>query len=56
MAGYRLERIVMGCAEPPSSRGSVHPISVLELTKKTKWMGGVCHVQSIVEYYNVKET
>ena len=29
----------MGCADPPS-KGSVHPISVLEL-KKAKWMGSL---------------
>ena len=29
---YRTERTLMGCAELPLLRGSVHPISVLELT------------------------
>jgi len=38
VAGYRLERILMGCADPPSKGvgvlgGSAHPISVLELEK-----------------------
>ena len=32
----------MGCADPPSKGGSVHPISVLELTNN-EVVGGSCH-------------
>ena len=32
VACYRTERTLMECADPPLLRGSVHPISVLELT------------------------
>ena len=38
VACYRTERILMGCADP-LRRGSVHRISVLELTK-TEVVGG----------------
>ena len=46
MAGYRLERTLMGCADP-LERGSAHPISVLELAKN-KVDGGVCHVHYVI--------
>ena len=44
VACYRLERILMGYADPPLLRRSVHPIRVLELTKKTKWMRHVINI------------
>ena len=34
VACCRIERTLMGCADPPKEGGSAHPISVLELTRK----------------------
>ena len=47
VACYRTERTLMGCADP-LRRGSVHPISVLELTKN-EVVGGVVTGQLVLE-------
>ena len=39
MAGYRLERTLMGCADPPSTEGRCTP-SVISSSPKTKWKWG----------------
>ena len=51
VACYRTERALMGCTRPLRyRRGSVHPISVLELTKNEVVVGVVtCMLEHLVE-------
>lgn len=43
VACYRLERTLMGCADPSSKGDRRNPISVLAGFTQTKVFGGSCH-------------
>jgi len=47
VACYRIERTLMGCADP-LQRGVDAPHQCSRVQPKTKWMGGVFHVRRVV--------